>query len=177
VAVQIKLQRDKQTTMPSIDASVEILTVWHCRYRTLRPIANLRRLTDLVIATYPDDTLEILTSLKRLRDLRIMHLPHVSDLSPLAELPRLESLELSTLPSWDASGRVTEVRSLAPLASLPSLKHLSLFGVVPRSRSLAEITGCPKLVTARFSKYPKAEITRFYESTRLSDDHLPPPAG
>jgi hypothetical protein len=175
--IQITLAGDKQATMPPIDPKVEILTVWHCRYRTLRPIQALRRLTDLIIASYPDDTLEFLSSLKHLRDLRIMHLPHVRDLSPLAELRQLETLGLATLPSWDASGRVTEVRSLAPLARMRGLKYLALFGVVPKGRSLAAIARCPKLVTARLSKYPKAEMRRFYERTGISDDPLLPPAG
>ena len=104
-----------------------------------------------------------------------MHLPKVDDLAPLAELRRLETLSLSTLPSWDASGKVTEVRSLDPIAKLPSLKHLALFGVVPKGRSLEAITRCRNLVASRFSKYPKAEMVRFYEATQMSDEFPPPP--
>jgi hypothetical protein len=87
----------------------------------------------------------------------------------------LESLSLETLPSWDASGKVTEVESLDPIASLPSLKHVALFGVVPKTKSLAALERCPKLISARFSKYPKAERERFYEAKKVSDGHVPEP--
>lgn len=173
----VKLARDKSTTMPAVDPAVDTLCVWHCRYQTLRPIGQLRRLESLVIATLPDESLDFLGPLKHLRDLRIMHLPRVSDLTPLTALRRLETLSLSTLPSWDSSGRVTKVQSLAPLAELPSLKHLALFGVVARDKSLAPLAGCRNLVAAQFSKYPKAEIERFYDDSDISADPLPPPAG
>jgi hypothetical protein len=173
----VKLARDKSTTMPAVDPAVDTLCVWHCRYQTLRPIGELRRLESLVIATFPDDSLEFLGPLKRLRDLRIMHLPRVSDLAPLAALRRLETLGLSTLPSWDSSGRVTKVKSLAPLAKLPTLKHLAFFGVVPRDKSLAPLTASRSLVAAQFSKYPRAEVKRFYDDSDISDDPLPALSG
>jgi hypothetical protein len=173
--MNIRLARDRNTSMPPLHPSVDGLWIWHCRYRTLEPVGDLHKLKYLVIATYPDDSLALLAGLRNLRDLRIMHLPKVRDLAPLAELRRLETLGLSTLPSWDASSKVTEVRSLAPIAKLPSLKHLALFGVVPKGRSLLALRRCNKLVSARFSKYPKAEVKRFYEATQLSDEFPPPP--
>jgi hypothetical protein len=99
----------------------------------------------------------------------------VQDLAPLARLTQLEALQLATLPSWDASGKKTIVGSLDPLAELPLLKHLELFGVVPQDKSLAALERCPALVSVRVSKYPKAEITRFYATTKLSDRHVPSP--
>jgi hypothetical protein len=121
--------------------------------------------------------LDFLASLRGLRDLRIMHMPKVRDLAPLAELRRLETLGLSTLPSWDASGRVTEIRSLAPLAKLPALKHLALF-VVSKNRSLSALERAPKLASVRVSKFPKSEVKRFREASGIFDDNFPaPPAG
>jgi len=105
-----------------------------------------------------------------------MHMPKVRDLAPLARLGRLETLSLSTLPSWDASGRVTEVRSLAPLAKLSALKHLALFSVVSRSRSLKGLERCRQLLSVRISKFPKSEVKRFREASGVVRDDFPPPA-
>jgi hypothetical protein len=96
-------------------------------------------------------------------------------LAPLADLHRLKILSLSTLPSWDASGQVTEVRSFAPLGRLPALKHLGLFGVVPRGRSLKALERCPNLVSVCVSKFPKAEVKRFREATGIVRDDFPAP--
>ena len=49
----VKLARDKSTTMPAVDPAADTLCVWHCRYQTLRPIGELSRLENLVIATFP----------------------------------------------------------------------------------------------------------------------------
>jgi hypothetical protein len=174
--MHVDLKGDKEAAMPPVDRAVESLLVWHCRYRTLAPLGALRRLKFLMVCPVPDGSLGFLASLKNLRELRIMHMPKVRDLAPLAELRRLEILGLGTLPSWDASGRVTEVRSLAPLAKLPSLKHLALFGVVSRSRSLKALEGCPKLSSVCVSKFPKAELKRFREASGIFDDDFPPPA-
>jgi len=173
--MHLDLMRDKQKTMPTVDRSVDSLRVWHCGYRTLKPVGELPQLRKLVIATFPDDSLAFLSALRNLRHLRILHLPKVTDLAPLAELRELRSLSLSTLPSWDSSGRVTEVESLDPLGTLAALEHLELFGVVGRTRSLAAIERCRSLTSARFSKYPKEEVHRFYAATKVSDAHVPEP--
>jgi hypothetical protein len=174
----IELTRDSRIVLPPLDPNVTSLRIWHCKYRTVRSVGEFRELQTLVIATFPDESLVFLTSLQRLRHLQIVHMPKVNDLSPLGELRNLESLSLETLPSWDASGKVTQVGSLEPLADLPGLKHLALFGVVPTTKSLSALERCPRLVSARFSKYPKAEVSRFYERTIVSDEHVPwPPVG
>ena len=82
---------------------------------------------------------------------------------------------METLPSWDSGHKVTEVTSLSPLAQLASLRHLSLFGVVPKDRSLVDVERCKSLRSARFSQYPRAEIDRFYAATRLSNAQSPEP--
>ena len=171
----LELMRDKQEAMPTVDRSVDSLRVWHCGYRTLRPVGELHQLRTLVIATFPDKSLSFLSELRSLRYLRILHLPKVTDLAPLTELQRLTSLSLSTLPSWDSSGRITEVESLDSIGTLAALEHLELFGVVGRTRSLAAIERCRSLASARFSKYPKEEVDRFYAATRVSDSHVPEP--
>lgn len=151
------------------------LKLWHCSYRSLAELSQYRRVQTLVIATYPDESLDPIGCLTELRYLRILHLPKVGSLGPLATLTRLEVLELATLPSWDSSGKVTVVDSLSPLTKLPRLKHLALFGLRPVDKSLSALETCPSLVSARFHKYPKKEVRRFFEVTGLTDDHVPPP--
>jgi hypothetical protein len=115
----------------------------------------------------------MLAALGDLQYLRILHLPRVTDLGPLERLQRLETLSLEMLPSWDSSGKLTVVDSLDPIGRLVRLKHLALFGVVPKNRSLAAVQRCRSLVSARFSKYPKGEVQRFYAETAVADDHVP----
>lgn len=130
----------------------------------------------LDIATYPDETLELISSLKKITYLRILHLPNISDLSPLAALQNLQSLSLATLPSWDASGKVTVVESLEPLVRLPKLRHLELFGVRPKDKSLRPLYGIKSLETGRFSKYPRKEIEAFYAQTHTLNKFVPEPS-
>jgi hypothetical protein len=174
--MHVDLMRDPRKTMPTPDelSGVVSLRIWHCGYSSLAALAHLPELRVLVIATFPDAAFDMLTELRELRYLRVMHLPKVTDLSPLSGL-RLETLSLETIPSWDSKGRVTEVMSLEPIGSIDSLRHLSLFGVVPKDRSLEALHRCRGLVSARFSKYPKKEIERFYAATGVSDAHVPDP--
>ena len=155
--------------------AVDSLRIWHCKYRSLQGLQVFAQVRTLLIATYPDPTLELLTPLVRLRYLSILHLPKVTDLAPLQHLRELEVLSLATLPSWDSSGKTTEVDSLEPLAHLPALRHLELFGVRPRDHSLAPLERCPQLRSARFHKYSASETQRFYAQTRISDAHAPRP--
>ena len=173
--MNLDLMRDKSKEMPEAanPKAVEHLRVWHCSYRTLASVAAFTRLRVLRIATFPDASFALLRPLKRLKYLSVLHLPHVRDLAPLAALESLEALELSTLPSWDPSGKVTEVASLKPLARLPKLRHLELFGVRSKDKSLRALEACPRLKTARFSKYPKAEVARFYAATGVGDSYIP----
>src|SRR5207244_2398180 len=109
------------------------------------------------IGSFPDDSLECLTTLDRLRYLSIVHLPHIDDLARISRLKALTVLRLHTLPSWDTSGKTTSVASLTPLSDLPALRHLELFGVVPHDRSLAALQDCTWLHSVRVTKYPEAE--------------------
>ncbi|SRR6266496_4622428 len=175
--MHIDLNRDKAKSLPSISnpETIESLRVWFCNYKTLEPLSEFRNLRTLAIAGYPDTTLNVLRKLKNLNYLRILHLPKVSDLSPLAELESLESLSLATLPSWDASGKKTIVESVEPISKLPKLKHLELFGVVSKDKSLSAIEQCENLVTACFSKYPKREMDRFFQKSGVLQKHVPKP--
>ncbi len=167
----VRLFRDENRKMPE-DLNPQAITelkIWHCKYRTLEPLKAFINLRTLIIATYPDDNLDLLIPLINLRYLRILHLPKVSDLSPLEHLKELETLSLETLPSWDASSKATEVQSLNPITKLPKLRHLQLFGVRPPDRSLMPLAECPNLTTARFHKYTKTEIKHFFEMTRIVD--------
>lgn len=170
--------RDKSKTSPTDPdaALVSSLRVWHCNYGSLTPVAQqYRNLETLIVASYPNLDLEPVGSLFSLTYLSILHMPAVTDLEPLGQLTNLRTLRLSTLPSWDSSGKVTEVVSLRPLALLPNLRHLELFGVRPASKSLRELEEAPGLVSVRVSKYPKAEVTRYYENAVVSDDFAPSP--
>jgi hypothetical protein len=102
-------------------------------------------------------------------------MPKVSDLSPLMALSELQCLSLETLPSWDSSGKTTQVDSLAPIGYLQDLRHLALFGVRPKDRSLAPLELCHRLQSARFTKFPEFEVSRFYQLIGLSDAHVPLP--
>src|SRR4051794_38881196 len=135
--------------MPVEPDAVHTLRVWHCKYRTLAPIAAMRNLTGLDIATYPDDSLDVLREVRTLRYLSVMHLPRVSDLRALSDLPELMTLRLRTLPSWDASSKKTRVASLTPLEDLPNLKHLELFSVTPDDDSLLALADHPGLMSVR----------------------------
>lgn len=169
--------RDKSPGMPAVDSpgSLRTLRVWHCSYYTLSAIAGFGALEGLEIATFPDESFDVLADLKDLRYLHVVHLPHVTDLGPLSRLSSLKTLRLATLPSWDSAGRTTIVESLDPLTELPSLQHVELFGVVPKDGSLAALERCQALRTARFSKYRESEVQRFYEATSLAASPAPAP--
>lgn len=165
----LELMRDRAKTFPSLDAPTLFTSarVWHCSYITLAPLAAMTGLLRLEIATYPDDSLSPLTGLSRLEELSIVHLPNVTDLSPLQELKQLRRLQLMTLPSWDASGQVTTVRSLQPLTTLPLLEEVNLFGVVPADPVVDDLLACVALRRARVSKFPVEEIERLSGAMRL----------
>jgi hypothetical protein len=175
--VNIDHMRDSARTMPepADAAAVTAMRIWHCKYRSSAGLVSFTRLRTLVVASYPDASLEPLRHLSDLRYLQILHLPRVGDLSPLGELSGLETLRLATLPSWDASRKTTEVTSLEPLSALDRLRHVELFGVVPPNRCLRPLERCPSLETVRVSHYPTAEVTRFYAATGASDSFAPAP--
>lgn len=154
--------RDGAREFPEVPdpEAVTSARVWHCKYRTLAPLAALVNLRALSIATYPDASLELLASLEALEELEIMHLPAIRDLDPLSALKGLRRLRLATLPSWDSSGKVTEVVSLAPIAELPVLEELELFGVVPPDRTVDDLLTSVSLRRVQLSKYPKRERDR-----------------
>lgn len=95
-----------------------------------------------------------------MEDLQIVHLPQITALAPLSGLCRLRRLELATLPSWDASGKFTQVDSLAPLVELPVLEEVNLFGVRPPDRRVDDLLRRAALRRARISGYPRTEIAR-----------------
>jgi len=160
--MHLALTRDKAKAFPVVSdpASYTSARIWHCSYRTLAPLQGFSSLQKLEIATYPDLSFDILSGLISLRTLQVVHLPHISSLLPLARLTNLLRLSLSTLPSWDASGKVTIVESLAPLAVLPVLEGLELFGVVPKDRRVDALLNSKTLKYVRVSKYPKPEEQR-----------------
>ncbi|MDP8926989.1 MAG: hypothetical protein M3O70_00005 [Actinomycetota bacterium] len=167
--------RDSARELPEVDdpSSVTAMRIWHCKFRSLESLRAYVNLRVLVVASYPDSSLEPIRGLADLRYLRLIHLPVVEDLSPLVGLARLETLRLATLPSWDSSGKTTRVESLKPLASLSALRHLELFGIVPDDGSLAPLERCASLRTVRLSKYPPREVDRFYADTGLDASYAP----
>lgn len=152
---------------------VTSLKIWHCKYKTLKGLEEFHNLTNLVIAGFPEDSVELIANLKKLEYLQIIHLPKVSDIDPLSQLENLESLVISTLPSWDASRKKTEVKSLAPIATLPKLKYLELHGIVNPTKKLDELMSCKGLQSAMFSQFPKSEIDRFYKESNVQKQRIP----
>jgi hypothetical protein len=176
--MHLDLMRDTATAFPEVNYQAEIKTlrVWHCKYKSLQALAGFINLEELVIATFPDKSLDMLISLGNLRYLSIIHMPKVTKLDALSELKNVESLSLATSPAWDASGKCTIISSLEPLTIMKSLKHLELLGVCPADKSLAILEQCKNLQSARFSQYPKNEIERFYLATNVSNQFNPKPS-
>lgn len=176
--MQLDLMRDLASAFPKLEHQVEIRTlrIWHCKYKSLQAVTELQNLEELVIASFPDKSLEILAPLRNLRYLSILHMPKVSELEALSGFTNIESLSLSTSPSWDSAGKCTIVDSLKPLASIVALKHLELFGVRPVDGSLAVLEQCKNLQSARFSQYPKDETERFYRATGVANQFNPKPS-
>ena len=174
----LDLVRSKDKREPAIadPTAIEHARLWHCTFTTLSWLRQLTRLRTLVIATLPDPNLDFIAAMPRLEYLSVLHLPRLETVQPLAGLNALRVVRLSTLPSWDASGKTTEISSLAPLTALPRLGHLELFGVRPPSRSLAELETSVSLRTVRVSKYPRAEVARFRAATGWCDDFAPLPS-
>jgi hypothetical protein len=173
---RLDLMRDAAKSFPvPLDASrVTHLRVWHCKYASLAGLSRFSNLQELVIATYPDATLDALAGLASLRVLHIVHLPKISDLRPLQSMKELQSLSLATLPSWDASRKRLTISGLEPLAALVGLQHVELLGVVTADKSLAALEGCRALVSARLHGYPTSEVQRFFEATRVANAFNPP---
>lgn len=171
----LKLMRDPNRIFPPVTNGDDVrsATVWHCKYKSLEPLAALRNLEELVIATFPDESFDFVGRFEKLRFLRILHMPKISDLDPLARLTQLKILSLSTLPSWDASRKITTIASLEPLTSLPELVHLELLGICPQDKLLAPLERCKQLKSARFSQYPQAETDRFFNRTSVSNQFNP----
>jgi hypothetical protein len=122
--------------------------------------ASFVNLATLDVATFPDQTLEPIDGLVGLESLSIVHLPRVSNLGPLRYLQALRRLSLATLPSWDASGKVSQVDSLAPLAARPALVTLELFGVRPPDGRVDDLVRSTSLRLVPIRQYPPAEIDR-----------------
>jgi hypothetical protein len=160
--MKLELMRDKAAKFPDVEdpATYHSARVWHCKYRTLEALSRFTNIEQLIVATYPDETLEPLSQLTSLAHLEITHLPKVTSLAPLAKLKSLKKLTLSTLPGWDTSRKVTLVESLAPLAACPSLEDLELFGVVPESRTVDDLLKIKSLKRVRVSQYSKTEQER-----------------
>lgn len=173
--MHIEFIRDSARQMPDISKADEVtsMTIWHCKYRSLAPLAGFTRLKALKIATFADTTLDPLEGLEQLEWLSILHLPKIDDLQPLARLQALTSLALATSSGWDASRKRQVVRSLEPLVSLPRLSALSLFGVVAQDKSLAALERCNTLANVRLSGYPVWEMKRYYAATGVQHGHMP----
>ena len=146
------------------------MKIWHCNFHSLKSIHECNNLEQLSIATLPESDFEFLSKCPNLKLLSIVHLPEIESFESFPILNQLETLSLSTLPSWDSSGKKTVVDSLAPLANLPNLKHVELFGVVPEDLSSESLSIFDNLQSARFSKYPKRLLNAFYKQSGVSDD-------
>ena len=173
--MNLDFMRDKRKSMPEIvrPEKVKSIRIWHCNYESIDEIKRCKNLEELVVATLPEKNFEFLKNLTSLKYLAIIHLPKITSLDGLDVLMKLEVLSLSTLPSWDASGKITVVSSMEVLSMLKNLKHIELFGVLPETMSLSALKKCRNLVSARFSKYPKKVVQEFYKTTGIEDDWAP----
>jgi hypothetical protein len=174
----LDLMRDATRAFPPVadPASIRSARIWHCKYRTLAPLAGLSNLEELVVAGFPDASFELLAGLGKLRFLSIMHMPLISDIAPLANLRQLTSLSLATLPGWDAAGKRTMIRSLEPLTAIPALAQLELIGILPPDKSLRPLQQCRHLRTARIAHYPRSETDRFFAETEVLCEFNPAPS-
>ncbi|MET0333566.1 MAG: hypothetical protein ABW190_04795 [Rhizobacter sp.] len=173
--MRLELMRDPAKEFPAQESplAVESMTVWHCKYKTLKPIADFKNLKALKIASFPDSSFDDLGKLAKLEWLSVQHIPKVGVLDGLARLKNLRYLQLQTLPSWDASRKRTVVESLEPLSTLSELVHISLIGVVPPNPSLAALEKCSRLKSARFHGYPAEEVERFFTASGARDEQMP----
>ncbi|MHA7630003.1 hypothetical protein [Corallococcus sp. M7] len=169
---RLELIRDPAKQFPQIDNPLAYneAKIWHCKFRSLEPLAAFANLETLIIATYPGPDLSPLSALVKLRRLRILHFPKVTNLAPLGALKRLEALSLETTPGWDASGKKLHMESLAPLAKLTQLKHLCLMRVVGDLTPLKQLKG---LETACLSGFPKQEVAAYFEATGIREENGP----
>lgn len=173
--MHLEYLRSAEQELPSTpDAlAVRSVKVWYCKFKSLAGLAAYRNVERLVIAGYPDASLEVLSGLSNLRRLELLHFPNVTDLAPLESLEALEELALACLPSWDASGKRHQISSLSPLCSLPRLSAIELLGVVPVDLSLSALAACRGFRSDRLSGYPSSEVERFYQSTGAVNAFLP----
>lgn len=64
--MHLELNRDAAKIFPEIDeaGSIETARVWHCNYRTLEPLRAFTNIRALDVATYPDESFEVLAGLE-----------------------------------------------------------------------------------------------------------------
>ena len=170
--------RDAATVFPKLERVAELrsLRIWHCKYKSLQPLAEFQNLEELVIGSFPDKSFEFLAPLRKLRYLSILHMPKVHELEALSGLINVESLSLATSPAWDSAEKCVIVESLEPVTRMAALKHLELFGVRPNDKSLAILEQCKSLQSARFSQYPKNEVERYYAASGVINKFNPEPS-
>lgn len=77
-------------------------------------------------------------------------------LRPLANLRKLRFLSLSTIPTWDGSGRTLKVDTFAHCSDLPKLEVIQIIGVTPREGRLKPLEMLNGLKVASIGN------TRFY---------------
>jgi hypothetical protein len=164
--VRVEFVRDKGKAMPQVERPEDVhsLKIWHCGFKSLLGLEVFCSLKKLVIAGFPDYSLEVVAHMPALEELEIVHLPNVKSLLPLARLGSLRTLSLGTLPSWDASGKRSWVESLAPLAHLQRLESLELLGLLPLDKSLTPIRSCRGLRQIRMVGYPAGEVRQLRAS-------------
>lgn len=175
--MHLDLRRDTAKTFPKLadPESFTSLRVWHCKYRTLSPIKQLTNLRRVEIAGMPDDSLQVLASLKKLEWLSIRHLPRVRSLGPLAELTALKYLELrSTVDANQASPR-TLVDSLLPLSRLPELVHLTLVEIGAFGEPLTVLERCRSLRSITVEGFPATDIRALLNMRPLRLAAMPEP--
>jgi hypothetical protein len=120
-----------------LDALIAAPAVRALKIRRASSLSGLEKLPKLEALDLDEpESLVGLSALTRLKYLSMSHFTRIHSLQPLGALTALTGLSLSTIASWDASGRVLSVESFVPLSKLIHLAALNLMGVWPEDGSL-----------------------------------------
>lgn len=171
MAKELDIRGDRALAFPTIEDPLSFThaRVLACCYEQWAALGQLTNLISLEVIDWHARDFEALRPLRHLEQLKVTHLPKVTNLDALADLISLRRLILETIPSWDSSGKVTQVDSLEPLKRLP-LEEVQMFGVRPASKSVDDLLAIPILRQARLSKFAAKEIKRI--KAVLPDDYV-----
>jgi len=141
------------------------------KVRRIASLSGLEKLPKLEALDLDEpESLVGLSALTRLKFLAMSHFTKIHSLQPLGALTALTGLSLSTIASWDASGRVLSVESFAPLSGLIHLEALNLMGVWPEDGALEPLHALKQLRHLNISHVRKFRLRDFARLARALPD-------